>query len=118
MGRRRRGDGRGGCVVAAGCAIALGVTVAYGGDVTPPAVNEPGMRAYADPRTGALLPEPPARATAPAAAAFSRSSAGLVPMPAPGGGVEIDLQGRFQSPLVATVEPDGTVHLHHGAPSE
>jgi hypothetical protein len=78
--------------VVAGCAIALGVTVAYGGDVPPPAVNEPGMRAYADPRTGALLREPPAGATAPAAAAFSRSSAGSIPMPAPGGGVEIDLR--------------------------
>jgi hypothetical protein len=104
--------------VVAGWAIVLGVTIAYAGDAPSPAVREPGMRAYADPRTGTLLSEPPARATAPAAAAFSRSSAGLAPVPAPGGGVMIDLQGRFQSPLVATVGPDGTVHLHHGAPTE
>jgi hypothetical protein len=30
------------------------------------------------------------------------------------GGVKLDLQGRFRSPLVATVDPEGTVAMRHG----
>jgi hypothetical protein len=44
-------------------------------------------------------------------AAFSRSSAGLVETRSPGGGVMVDLQGRFQSPLIATVGTDGQVRF-------
>lgn len=45
--------------------------------------------------------------------AASTSSAGLVEVPAPGGGTMIDLQGRFQAPLVATIGPDGKMTMKH-----
>ncbi len=78
-----------------------------------------GMRAYADPRTGALREQPmPGEPKPPATAAFSRSAVGLVETPAPGGGIMLDLQGRFRSPLVATVAPDGTVRIDHETPAE
>lgn len=76
--------------------------------VAPP----PGMRAYVDPRSGALAPEPPASAP-PALPSTAHSTEGLVVRNAPGGGVMLDLQGRFQSRLVATVMPDGSVRLSH-----
>ena len=79
---------------------------------TPP--SAPGMKAYVDPATGALLPERPANLPAePASAALDRSTAGLVEVPGPRGGTMIDLQGRFQSPLVATIAPDGTLRVRH-----
>jgi hypothetical protein len=34
-------------------------------------------------------------------------------MSAPGGGVKVDLQGRFQSPLFATVDANGKIKVHH-----
>jgi hypothetical protein len=79
------------------------------------------MRAYVDPRTGALR-DAPAPGTAPSAmpSGFSRSGQGLAAThaPAAGDGVMVDLQGRFQSPLVARIAPDGKVHIDHGRPGE
>lgn len=37
----------------------------------------------------------------------------LVPEALPSGGIKIDLQGRFQVPLVAKLSKDGQVHLRH-----
>ena len=75
-----------------------------------------GMRAHVDPKTGAILPgpvAPQAPATLPTAA--SQSAVGLVERPAPGGGVMLDLQGRFLSPITATAAPDGAPHAEcHG----
>jgi hypothetical protein len=74
-----------------------------------------GFRAYVDPETGELT-EPPSDAPAEEpAAAFSTSDEGLVavPSPVPGGGVMVDLQGRFRSPLTATVGADGKVRMQH-----
>ena len=71
-----------------------------------------GMRAYFDPKTGKIGPPPPDQAPLPSAAeqnAYSTSSVGLVVVPAPGGGEMIDLQGRFQTSITATIKPDGTV---------
>jgi hypothetical protein len=31
----------------------------------------------------------------------------------PGGGVKLDLQGRFHSPLAATIGPDGKLKMQH-----
>lgn len=78
------------------------------------------MRVYVDPNTGEIL-QPPAGAPANETIesqeeeAFSTSSEGLVetPSPVPGGGVILDLQGRFQSPLVATQRPDGQISIEH-----
>jgi hypothetical protein len=90
--------------------------------------NAPGMKAFVDPQTGVLTREP-----APGAAplelspaernAFSTSHEGVVEVPStvPGGGFKLDLQGRFQSPLTATVGPDGKVttqHHHADGPSD
>lgn len=71
-----------------------------------------GMRAYFDPKTGKIGPPPrPEAAAAPPRGqnANSTSAEGLVVVPAPRGGQMIDLQGRFQHALTATLKPDGTV---------
>ncbi len=104
--------------LAVACVLGVSVAGTRADEAPPVEVPAPGMRAYADPRTGALLPGPPAGRRPEPSPAFSRSGAGLMPTRAPGGGIMIDLQGRFQSPLVATVEPDGRVRLHHGLPTE
>lgn len=46
--------------------------------------------------------------------ALSTSSDGLVEEPSPGGGWMIDLQGRFQSVVFATVDASGNVAVQHG----
>jgi hypothetical protein len=79
-----------------------------------------GMRVYVDPQTGAVRPEP-APGTVPLPLSpqeqnsFSTSHEGLVEVPSsvPGGGVKVDLQGRFQSPLIGTIGADGKVELQH-----
>jgi hypothetical protein len=77
------------------------------------------MRVYTNPNTGEII-QPPAGAPAAETPeslekAFTTSSQGLVetPSPVPGGGVMIDLQGRFRSPLVATQGADGKVLIEH-----
>jgi hypothetical protein len=79
-----------------------------------------GMKIYLDPTTGALVGEPPAgqqplELTPEQSNAFSTSHEGLVatPSPVPGGGYSIHLQGRFQSPMVATVDASGRVRVEH-----
>jgi len=89
-------------------------------EAAPPAGDTPGaaaMRAHVDPRTGRLAAEPPvaARAELPSAA---HTTEGLVVTKAPGGGDMLDLEGRFQSRMVATVMPDGSVRLSHTDPAE
>jgi hypothetical protein len=79
-----------------------------------------GMVIYVDPQTGAILRQP-----APGAAplllspqqqnALSTSHQGLVEVPSsvPGGGVKVDLQGRFRSPVIGTIGADGQLRLQH-----
>jgi hypothetical protein len=92
-------------------------------DVAPPKVAPGGMRAFIDPQTGRFVSEPapgtPPLELSPAELnAFSTSDQGLVEVPStvPGGGVKVDLQGRFQSPLTATVGADGKVTIGHAPP--
>lgn len=82
--------------------------------VTPP--PSASMRVHIDPGTGAIVPAPVApQAPAQLPPAASRSVQGLAERPAPGGGVMLDLQGRFLSPVTATVTPDGAPHAEcHG----
>ena len=82
--------------------------------------SAPGMRIYIDPRTGVILKEPapgtvPLQLTPELQNAFSTSHHGLgeTPGSVPGGGVKVDLQGRFQSPLFVTIDADGKVKLRH-----
>lgn len=80
-----------------------------------------GMSVYLDPQTGEFISEPKPgqkvlEITPEMQNATSSSSEGLVEekSPIPGGGVTMDLQGRFQSPLIITQDPTGnskTLHL-------
>lgn len=83
-----------------------------------------GMRVYRDPKTGKFGVPPPssaARRRAPTLQqALSRSHEGLeeVYNDGPGGGVFVDLRGRFLAPVVARKGPDGKVSVEclHGLP--
>jgi len=77
-----------------------------------------GLVVYIDPVTGAILGQPAPGATPlplspEVSEALSTSSAGLVSVPLPGGGFMIDLQGRFQSPMMATIDAYGVVRTQH-----
>src|SRR5262249_7404970 len=79
-----------------------------------------GMMIYIDPQTGAILKAPapgtvPLQLTPQLQNALSTSHQGLteIPNPVPGGGVKVDLQGRFQSPLVATIDANGKLKMQH-----
>lgn len=78
-----------------------------------PTVGAAGLTVYKDPVTGRLMPVPPAELrkllTEDVRRAASMSHEGLVETAAPGGGVMIDLQGRFQNVMWATTGPDGVV---------
>lgn len=92
--------------------------------VAPGTADQPaaaGMTVHIDPQTGEVVEppaqEPPQSELQAGDPTTSTSSAGLVaePSPVPGGGIGINLQGRFQSPLVATQGSDGKVKIEHQA---
>ncbi len=93
--------------------LAVGVVLALLGaarasdDPTRPP-GRAGMEAHVDPGTGALVPEPTDTVRPPALPVLQPPAAEI---PAPGGGMMIDIRGRFMSSVVATVAPDGSVHL-------
>ena len=99
MAVRRRSLGVGLVLLALGAA-----TSARGEEAIGPRA---GMRANLDPSTGRLVPEPvapmPSRVPAPRPPAVEE--------PAPGGGSMVRLNGRFMSDMVATVNPDGSLHI-------
>ena len=79
-----------------------------------PAVSQdasPAVKAYVDPKTGRIGPPPvgAARAATPVTPAVNTSHAGLVEEPGrgPGGGVIVDLQGRFRNHATAAVGTNG-----------
>ena len=92
-----------------------------------------GQRIYIDPETGEQTTPPSAAAplfessqsatakeaaqsaTLHTAVSDMTSDEGLEeePSPVPGGGMKVNLQGRFQQPLVATIDPEGKVHIQH-----
>lgn len=106
-----------------GAAVISGQTQTGSGTSEKPAAvpeGASGMIIYIDPQTGAILSEPapgtePLRLTPQEQNAFSTSQEGLVQVPnsGPGGGVKVDLQGRFQSPLVGTIGADGKLKIQH-----
>ncbi len=72
-----------------------------------------------DPDTGDFIDPPAAEQpahgqAAPAASALSSYHGDLVavPSPTPGGGLMVDLRGRFQQVMKATIGPDGTPAVH------
>ncbi len=90
---------------------ASGVAAAPPGTAVQTPIAAQGMRVYRDPQTGQLGP-PPAGVQPPGLSVaeqhrLNRSDAGLQQRVLPGGGVAVDLQGRYQSMAVATVGADG-----------
>ncbi len=79
------------------------------------------QRAYIDPETGEFvsLPEQetPVSSESIQPPAFSTSDETMeeASSPVPGGGVMIDLKGRFKSPVSATVEENGKTTIEHPA---
>ena len=87
-------------------------------DVVPGGAS--GIMIYVDPRTGAIRKEPapgtvPLQLTPEIQNAMSTSHQGLreVPNALPGGGFKLDLQGRFQSPLLAAIDAGGQLRIQH-----
>ncbi len=108
-------------ILCAGCASPGVIPTSVAPEASPAAASPPagahaGLRVYKDPQTGEFTDPPPADATtiAPVGRALNRSHEGLVAEPntaVPGGGVRLDLQGRFRSHFIATKDADGKVSL-------
>ena len=108
-------------LVAAG-GFAVAAQPVFSEESQPAAVPEgaAGMTIYVDPQTGAILKEPapgavPLQLTPQLRNSLSTSHQGLVETPSSvaGGGVKLDLQGRFQNPLIVTIDADGNVRTRH-----
>lgn len=98
------------------------------GEADPPATAAPaelkvpagaaGLSVAKDPETGRLMPLPPDQLrellSRDVRQATSSSHEGLVETAAPGGGVMVDLRGRFQSAFGAEIGPDGKLTTHCG----
>lgn len=89
-------------------AVLVGLPVVLG---TVEAAAAAGMVIHADPETGHIIPGAPNGSTVRPfpAPQLSTSAIGLVEEPVPGGGVAVNLRGRFQSRLTASALPEGTV---------
>lgn len=119
---------RAGAVAVASCVAAAGLFVSTAASAGDDAATAGGLKVFVDPATGQILSAPPqggsALALTPAEQnAFSTSHDGLTQTPSakPGGGYRLDLKGRFQSSLIATVGPDGKPQVRHvggAAPTE
>ncbi len=107
--------------------VCIGAPAGGTGDMaTPsPAANAPragpGLKVYIDPETGEFLEQPP-RSAEPAEPMMAPNVAlpepEQVASPEPGGGIMVDVRGRFQTPLRARIGSDGKPEISHGdAPS-
>lgn len=80
-----------------------------------------GLRIVVDPQTGEVISEPSAEMRLDLVMdqellrRMDTSHEDLVEQAGPRGGVMLNLQGRFMSPLVAVVGPDGSVQMDHAA---
>ncbi len=113
--------------IACGLCNAVAAQTLAAPEPTPPATPAAaaaegvgGMTVYIDPKTGAFLREPapgfvPLQLNPQLQNALSTSHQGLVEVPAsvPGGGIKLDLQGRFQSPLVVIIDANGKPSMQH-----
>jgi hypothetical protein len=85
-----------------------GAPEAAASDAAAAAPARAGSWIQVDPQTGKRMPGGrPVNAVLAADPAFSTSHSGLVEEAAPGGGMMIDLHGRFRSAATATVGADG-----------
>lgn len=77
------------------------------------------QKAYVDPQTGKFVPPPRVQAPpdnqplSPAALSMSVETLQEEPSPVPGGGMMIDLKGRYRSPITATIDGDGRTTVEH-----
>ncbi|MFQ5479386.1 MAG: post-PEP-CTERM-1 domain-containing protein [Candidatus Binatia bacterium] len=98
-------------IVNSGCSDSGGSGTTAVEGAKPAASPSAGMKAHIDPETGEFLDSPPVGSVGRASPAITAGRppepAVEVPSPVPGGGVMIDLNGRFQAEFVATVGPDG-----------
>jgi hypothetical protein len=82
-------------------------------------IEEPGMVVHIDPKTGKIVVPPAAAAPGelplPPVDAAKKPPEELREMlsPVPGGGVIIELDDRFQTPLSATIDAGGKVRFEH-----
>ena len=67
-----------------------------------------GMWVHVDPRSGRFVEKP---VTPPPARPLPAPVPQLAEVPAPGGGMMVDVSGHFMSNLVARVNPDGTIRM-------
>jgi hypothetical protein len=112
-------------IIACGAVLAAAVWLVPTptGDVTPAAVvstdaaAHAGYRAFIDPATGGLTAHPTSIGAVgldkDVANALSTSSEGLreEPSPVPGGGVMVDLRGRFRNATIATIDETGALRV-------
>jgi hypothetical protein len=91
-------------------------------DQKPAAVpgSTSGLIIHIDPQTGAILKGPapgavPLQLSPAVQSALSTSHQGLAEVPSPfhGGGVKVDLQGRFRSPSFAMIDSNGNLRILH-----
>jgi len=76
-----------------------------------------GMVVHKDPASGRFIPAPQATEqplSKEAATAMNMSQEGLAEVPAPGGGFMVDLRGRFQQAMTATISANGTPTVECG----
>ena len=84
------------------------------------ATNLAGYKVHIDPVTGKITSPPPGQVAPEQSAelqnSLSTSSEGLVEVQSPvaGGGIILDLKGRFQDAMVGTIEADGKVTAECG----
>jgi hypothetical protein len=102
----------------------LGVAACFSMTATPPASAQadapPPLTVHIDPQTGRILAAPapgtqPLELSPEIRNSLSTSHEGLkeVPGAEPGGGMKLDLMGRFRSPLLATTDAEGKTKLRH-----
>jgi len=72
------------------------------------------MKVYIDPETGEFLEQPPKGAQPSVTPRVALPEPKQVESPVPGGGVAVDVRGRFQTPLQVQVGSDGKPVLRHG----
>lgn len=103
-------------IIACAAAVTTALCAVAALDRPPRAGNapRPAYRVAVDPTTGTLLKDAPVAAPdADIHGALSTSTEGLreEASPVPGGGIVVDLRGRFRSAAVATVGEDGALKI-------
>jgi len=89
------------------------------GEKTEPPENAPAIIVHIDPQTGRIITPPSAPSSGQVPQSPLDTSKKPLPdlhqtlSPVPGGGVMIQLDERFRTPLTATVDADGKVRFEH-----